>query len=206
MLSAIAAEHVQNPRNRGALENATHVGTCGTPGDGPYVRIWLLIKDGRIEKANYNTQRSCGKYDSNSRNRSRGGASPSINRGRPNEDSWRLAGRQRAICYICCKSAALRIGGKMSFPGSGGGQMCFGGVCIPNGPGGPQLPSPPNYPPGFMEPAGVPFPSNGSTCNPSGSGVGCPPKGNNTGSPSGNNPNNPPVAAALIIQEPWCTT
>jgi nitrogen fixation protein NifU and related proteins len=55
MLSAIAAEHVQNPRNRGALENATHVGTCGTPGDGPYVRIWLLIKDGRIEKANYNT-------------------------------------------------------------------------------------------------------------------------------------------------------
>lgn len=55
MLSAIAAEHVRNIRNRGALEGATDCGTAGEPGEGPWVRIWLRIEDGRIVGSSYDT-------------------------------------------------------------------------------------------------------------------------------------------------------
>ena len=55
MLSEIAATHVHNPRNRGELPGATHVGTAGVKGEGPFVRIWLLVQDGRIEHATYDT-------------------------------------------------------------------------------------------------------------------------------------------------------
>ncbi len=55
MLSSIAADHVQRPRNVGPIEGATHVGLSGSPGDGPHVQIWLLIEDGAIRKATYDT-------------------------------------------------------------------------------------------------------------------------------------------------------
>ena len=55
MLSPLAALHVQQPRNVGPLEGATHVGSCGTQGEGPYVTIWLLIEEGVIRRAAYAT-------------------------------------------------------------------------------------------------------------------------------------------------------
>ncbi len=55
MFSAIAADHIQNRRNFGPLEGATHFGHCGTRGEGPYVEIWLIIREDRILTATYRT-------------------------------------------------------------------------------------------------------------------------------------------------------
>lgn len=55
MLSPLAALHVQQPRNVGPLEGATHVGSCGTQGEGPYVTIWLIIEEGVIRRVAYAT-------------------------------------------------------------------------------------------------------------------------------------------------------
>lgn len=55
MLSAIAADHVQRPRNAGPLEGATHVGRAGVPGDGPYCVLHLIVREGVIFKATYQT-------------------------------------------------------------------------------------------------------------------------------------------------------
>ena len=53
VLSPIAAEHVQSPRNAGRIEDATHVGVGGTPGEGPYVRLWLVLDGDMIRRAGY---------------------------------------------------------------------------------------------------------------------------------------------------------
>ncbi len=45
MFSARVLDHFYNPRNTGPLEGATHQGTAGIPGDGPYVELWLLVQD-----------------------------------------------------------------------------------------------------------------------------------------------------------------
>ena len=55
MFSTLAADHIQNPRNRGRLEGATHRGVAGVPGDGPYCVLHLIIEDGVIRKATYET-------------------------------------------------------------------------------------------------------------------------------------------------------
>ncbi len=48
-------DHVARPRNCGEMLDANRIGTAGTPGDGPHVRIWLQVTDGRIQKASYHT-------------------------------------------------------------------------------------------------------------------------------------------------------
>ncbi len=53
ILSPTAAEHVHSPRNAGKLEGATHIGVSGVPGDGPYVKLWLIVKDRTIAAATY---------------------------------------------------------------------------------------------------------------------------------------------------------
>lgn len=53
MLSALAADHVSSPRNAGRIPDATHLGVGGTPGDGPYVQLWLVIVGGVVRKAGY---------------------------------------------------------------------------------------------------------------------------------------------------------
>ena len=53
MLSALASEHVQRPRNCGPLEGATHVGRYGSEGGGPYMTLWLDVQAGRIARAAY---------------------------------------------------------------------------------------------------------------------------------------------------------
>jgi NifU-like protein involved in Fe-S cluster formation len=55
MLSSVAAEHVQRPRNAGPLTGATHTGLSGSPGEGPHVKIWLVIERGKILRASYDT-------------------------------------------------------------------------------------------------------------------------------------------------------
>lgn len=55
MLSAVASDHVQRPRNQGLLEGATHYGLSGSPGDGPYVELWLEVRNGTIDRAAYRT-------------------------------------------------------------------------------------------------------------------------------------------------------
>jgi nitrogen fixation protein NifU and related proteins len=55
MYSQIAQEHFHHPRRVGPLEGATHRGTAGTPGDGPYVVIWLRVEGDHITKAAYQT-------------------------------------------------------------------------------------------------------------------------------------------------------
>jgi nitrogen fixation NifU-like protein len=47
----IASDHIANPRCAGPMEGATHYGVCGTPGEGPYVQVWLRIVEGKIVKA-----------------------------------------------------------------------------------------------------------------------------------------------------------
>ena len=51
--SPLAADHISAPRNAGRLQSATHVGAGGIPGDGPYVQLWLEIRDDRIAKTGY---------------------------------------------------------------------------------------------------------------------------------------------------------
>jgi len=53
MFSAIAARHVADPLHRGAVEHATHRGTGGDPGGGPYVVLYLRVEGERIVKAGY---------------------------------------------------------------------------------------------------------------------------------------------------------
>ena len=55
MLSPLAADHVQRPRNVGPLEGATHEGCCGEPGDGPFVKFWLHVDEDMITHAAYQT-------------------------------------------------------------------------------------------------------------------------------------------------------
>lgn len=39
----------------GRLENATHAGTAGTSGQGPYVQLWLRVADGTVQQASWKT-------------------------------------------------------------------------------------------------------------------------------------------------------
>ena len=55
MLSALAAEHVHHPRNRGPIENATAYGVAGEPGEGAYVQIWLVVEEDLIRQAAFKT-------------------------------------------------------------------------------------------------------------------------------------------------------
>lgn len=55
MYSPLASEHFHQPRRVGPLEGATHTGTAGAPGDGPYVALWLRVEGETIVQAAYRT-------------------------------------------------------------------------------------------------------------------------------------------------------
>ncbi len=44
-----------NPKNVGAIENANAVGTVGNPSCGDIMKLYLLIKDNKIEDAKFET-------------------------------------------------------------------------------------------------------------------------------------------------------
>lgn len=55
VLSDRAQDHVLRVRNRGEMPDADRYGLAGYPGDGPYVQLWLKVKDGEIIQATYET-------------------------------------------------------------------------------------------------------------------------------------------------------
>jgi nitrogen fixation NifU-like protein len=55
VFTAQVLDHVINPRNGGPLDEATHYGYEGIPGDGPYVEIWLRLENDVIQDAAYRT-------------------------------------------------------------------------------------------------------------------------------------------------------
>lgn len=55
MYSTVVGDHFHNPRRVGPLRGATHRGTAGTPGDGPYVVLWLRVENDRVAQAAYQT-------------------------------------------------------------------------------------------------------------------------------------------------------
>jgi nitrogen fixation NifU-like protein len=55
LYSAIVSEHFHNPRRVGPLAEATHTGTAGVVGEGPYMVLWLRIAGERVEAAAYRT-------------------------------------------------------------------------------------------------------------------------------------------------------
>jgi NifU-like protein involved in Fe-S cluster formation len=46
-------DHVHRPRNSGPLEDATAVGCSGIPGEGRYIKLYLVVVDDTIEQAAY---------------------------------------------------------------------------------------------------------------------------------------------------------
>lgn len=53
MYSPIVSDHFHSPRRVGPLVGATHRGTAGVPGEGPYVILWLKVERERIVAAAY---------------------------------------------------------------------------------------------------------------------------------------------------------
>lgn len=51
----MALSHINNPRNVGPLEGATHYGVAGVPGEGPFVQMWFKVEGGQIKRATYKT-------------------------------------------------------------------------------------------------------------------------------------------------------
>ncbi len=53
MYSKIVQDHFHHPRRVGPLEGATHRGTGGEVGGGPYIVLWLRIEGGCVLDAAY---------------------------------------------------------------------------------------------------------------------------------------------------------
>ena len=51
----MALSHINNPRNVGPLEGATHYGVAGVPGDGPFVQMWFIVENETIRQGTYKT-------------------------------------------------------------------------------------------------------------------------------------------------------
>ena len=55
IFSERALDHIAQPRNRGEMVDADRYGVAGSPGDGPYVQIWLKLEGSKVLKASYET-------------------------------------------------------------------------------------------------------------------------------------------------------
>ena len=53
MLGAIRSLDFSNTRYAGEMRNATHIGVAGSPGSGPYVKIWLVVDGSKVLHASY---------------------------------------------------------------------------------------------------------------------------------------------------------
>jgi len=50
-----ALTFAQETQFRGPIENATHYGVGGSPGGGPHFQLWLIVENGRVARAAYQT-------------------------------------------------------------------------------------------------------------------------------------------------------
>ena len=55
MYSDMVMEHFRNPRNVGSINDADGIGTEGNPVCGDIMKIYIKVKDGRIEEAKFQT-------------------------------------------------------------------------------------------------------------------------------------------------------
>lgn len=55
MYSERLRELFHSRAHAGNLEDATHYGEAGTPGQGPYIQLWLRVADGKVEAARFKT-------------------------------------------------------------------------------------------------------------------------------------------------------
>src|SRR6266581_3446441 len=55
MYSEKVLAHFHNPRNAGSLEDATNYGVAGSPGDGPYMELWLKVDGDIVQRAGFAT-------------------------------------------------------------------------------------------------------------------------------------------------------
>jgi nitrogen fixation NifU-like protein len=55
MFSPLALDHIQNRRNVGEVEGATHKGVAGVRGEGPFVELSFKVSNDRIEHCRYQT-------------------------------------------------------------------------------------------------------------------------------------------------------
>ena len=55
MFSELAVAHIHSRQHAGALADATHVGTAGSPGGGPYCVLYLYLEGDNVLKAGYDT-------------------------------------------------------------------------------------------------------------------------------------------------------
>ena len=54
-LGKVALDHFYHPRNAGELSGADGIGEEGTPGDGPFMRIFVRIEAGAVAEASFLT-------------------------------------------------------------------------------------------------------------------------------------------------------
>jgi nitrogen fixation NifU-like protein len=55
MYNEIVADHFEHPRRAGVLNDADVVGQDGIPGQGPFMVLYLKIREGRIAEARFQT-------------------------------------------------------------------------------------------------------------------------------------------------------
>lgn len=55
MYSEKVMEHFQNPRNVGEIENASGIGEVGNPSCGDIMKLYILVKDNRIDDVKFKT-------------------------------------------------------------------------------------------------------------------------------------------------------
>jgi len=53
VLSPVAAYHAANPQYAGELGDATHFGSGGVPGEGPYISLWLKVVASEITSVGF---------------------------------------------------------------------------------------------------------------------------------------------------------
>jgi nitrogen fixation NifU-like protein len=53
--SRVAQDHIGNLRNVGPPPGANRKGIAGTPGDGPFIAIYLVVEEGRVKSGGYHT-------------------------------------------------------------------------------------------------------------------------------------------------------
>jgi len=55
VLSEAASRFASDARFAGEIPGATHLGIAGSPGGGPYMKLWLRVLDSKIVQAGYET-------------------------------------------------------------------------------------------------------------------------------------------------------